>query len=258
MGVALNAAGSLVISDAGNAAIRMLTMDGSVTTLPLNGEAVAEQGHLVVNRDGEMFVAGNWAQRVYKVFPDGRTLGLGPFFNATGVAMNAAGDLFVLDSATLKITKHGNTGRVETLALDASIGAPYGIAVDEAGTLYVTDQQRHRVLKIEDESKVTLLAGSTRGHADGVGSAAQFNFPQGIVVGPGGIVYVTDAHTVRAIYPGGTVITLAGKGEYSGAADGLGSNARFFDPSAIALGPKGELYVTDRLNNSVRKLAALD
>lgn len=255
-GVALNAAGSLAISDAGNASIRMLGTDGSVSTFPLHGEAMVEQGHLVINRYGEMFVAGNWGRRVYKIFSDGRTLGLGPFSNATGVAMNTAGDLFVADAATFEITKHGSTGGVKKLTLDASIGSPYGIAVDEAGTLYVTDQQRHRVLKIEDESRVTLLAGSTRGHADGIGAAAKFNFPQGITVGQGGIVYVTDAHTVRAIYPGGNVVTLAGKGESSGAVDGAGSNARFFDPSAIALGPAGELYVTDRLNNSVRKLVS--
>lgn len=254
MGVAFNAVGSLVISDAGNTSIRMLSTDGLVSTLPLSGEAMVEQGHLVSNHYGELFVAGNRSQRVYKIFPDGRTLGLGPFVNATGVAMNAAGDLFVVDASTLEITKHGSTGGVKKLALDASIGSPYGIAVDGSGTLYLTDQQRHRVLKIEDESKVTLLAGSTRGHADGTGAAAKFNFPQGIAVGPEGIVYVTDAHTVRAIYPGGNVITLAGKGENSGAANGVGSYARFFDPSAIALGPAGELYVTDRLNNGVRRL----
>ncbi|MDR6890966.1 MULTISPECIES: hypothetical protein [Variovorax] len=255
MGLTFDAGGNLLISDSGNAAIRSLALDGTVTTRPLNGEAMAGQGHLVFNNFGEMFVAGHAGQRVYKIFPDGRTLGLGPFVNATGVAMNAAGDLFVADFTASKITKHGSTGGVKTLALDASIGAPFGVAVDGNGTLFVTDQATHRVLKIENESHVTVLAGSTRGNVDGEGSAAKFNFPQGIAVGPGRMVYVTDTNTVRAIFPTGIVATLAGKGETAGAADGVGAAARFADPSAVAVGPNGDLYVTDSLNNSVRKLS---
>ena len=255
VGITFNAAGSLVVSDQRNKAIRVVTTAGLVTSVPLNGESMAGQGHLVINDYGETFVAGQGGKRVYKIFSDGRTLGLGPFNYATGVAMNSNGDLFVADFGAGVITKHGALGGVVTLALDSSIGSPFGIAVDSAGTLYVTDQATHRVLKIENESKVTVLAGSTRGHADGKGIAARFNFPQGIALGTDGLVYVTDTNTVRTIFPDGTVATLAGKAEEAGAADGIGINARFADPAAIAVAPTGELYVADRLNNSIRKVA---
>jgi sugar lactone lactonase YvrE len=100
------------------------------------------------------------------------------------------------------------------------------------------------------------LAG-TEGSADGTGSAARFNFPQGVATDSSGNVYVadTDNSTIRAITPAGAVTTLAGLEGSSGSADATGSAARFFFPSGAATDSSGNVYVADTSNNAIRKIS---
>jgi len=102
--------------------------------------------------------------------------------------------------------------------------------------------------------KVTTIAGSIQGFANGPREEALFNSPKGIVVDVTGILYVVDFsnHKIRKILPDGTVSTLAG-GE-PGFADGPGVEARFNRPNGLAIDAAGVLYVTDSLNNRIRKI----
>ena len=94
------------------------------------------------------------------------------------------------------------------------------------------------------------LAGSTVGHANGAGTAAQFNNPSGLAVS-GNTLYVADVsnHRIRAVdIASGTVSDVAGGGT-SGYADGAGADARFSSPTDIAVNETGTtLYVTDSGN----------
>jgi sugar lactone lactonase YvrE len=110
--------------------------------------------------------------------------------------------------------------------------------------------------KITPAGAVTTLAGSTDGFADGVGAAAQFNFPFGVAVDAAGNVYVadTDNHSIRKITLAGEVSTLAGSG-YPGNADGPGGFARFGYPLRVAVDAAGNLYVADTGNNRIRKIS---
>jgi DNA-binding beta-propeller fold protein YncE len=104
---------------------------------------------------------------------------------------------------------------------------------------------------------VTTIAGTAgvNGSADGVGAAAQFNFPTGIT-SDGTNLYVTDFsnHTVRKIVIAtGEVSTIAGTAGASGSADGTGPEARFNNPYGIATDGTN-LYVTDSHNNTIRKI----
>ncbi len=91
----------------------------------------------------------------------------------------------------------------------------------------------------------TWAGAASRGTADGAGSVARFANPSGVAADAEGNLYVADTfnHTIRKITPAGVVSTLAGSPGESGTADGTGSAARFYLPTAIALHTDGHLYV---------------
>src|SRR5947208_3603636 len=93
------------------------------------------------------------------------------------------------------------------------------------------------------------------GNVDGTGSAARFNFPNGVAVDGAGNVYVADYfdYVIRKVTPGGVVTTLAGSAGQRGSDDGTGSTARFTEPYAVAVDSAGNVYVADG-NETIRKI----
>ena len=124
--------------------------------------------------------------------------------------------------------------------------------------VYVADTANHTIRKITPGGVVSTLAGlaGNPGSADGTGSAARFNQPQGVAVDGAGNVYVADTgnHTIRKITPGGAVSTLAGLAGSSGSANGTGSGARFYEPEGVAVDSAGNVYVADTWNHTIRKI----
>lgn len=136
-----------------------------------------------------------------------------------------------------------------------------GAAVDPAGNVYLADSAKNIIQKIGPGGAVSTLAGSEgiRGYADGSERTAQFNGPQAVAVDISGNVYVADSgnHAIRKISVGGGVTTLAGAGGVSGNADGTGSSARFASPQGLAIDLRGNVYVADTRNHSIRKITPL-
>jgi hypothetical protein len=127
----------------------------------------------------------------------------------------------------------------------------------------VADSDNNAIRKITPAGVVTTLAGSPQfdengnpvgGSADGKGSAAQFNFPQGVAVDLSGNVYVADSYnnTIRKVTPKGVVTTLAGLAGSAGDTNGTGSGALFDDPSGVAVDAFGNVYVADSTNELIR------
>jgi sugar lactone lactonase YvrE len=110
---------------------------------------------------------------------------------------------------------------------------------------------------------VTTLAGSglpgptNGGFANGTGTSARFNIPQGVAVDSSGNVYVADAlnNLIRKITPAGVVSTFAGSGS-RGSMNGTGTAASFAFPTGIALDSSGNFYVVDTGNYLIRKITA--
>lgn len=193
------------------------------------------------------------------------------FESPSGIVADREGTIYVTDataSTVRKITaagevttfagKTGVTGRTDGFRSDARFGQPMGIALDGAGTLYLTDPVDGVIRKLTADGLVSTFAGSpgVKGNVDGQGAAARFSSPTGIALDDRGNVYVTDGwvDTVRKITPAGDVTTLAGKAGVRGSTDGPADLARFVVPGGIAVDRSGNVYVCDYGNRTVRKI----
>ena len=209
-------------------------------------------------------------------FADG--LGAAASFNMPqGAAVDASGNVYVVDTLNHRIRKvtpggvvttfagTGGEGAVDGPALNASFRYPSGVAVDSSGNVYVADAGTNLIRKVTPGGMVSTLAGSgTARFADGTGAAASFNYPTGIAVDLGGNLYVADARNnlIRKVTRDGVVTTLAGivagsiiKGKAPNPyQDGTGTTATFNFPVGIAVDAVGDIYVADFNNHRIRKV----
>ncbi|MBI2302150.1 MAG: hypothetical protein HYU66_24870 [Armatimonadetes bacterium] len=158
-----------------------------------------------------------------------------------------AGDLSAVNGASGSTNGTGSAARFQT---------PFGIVVDAAGDLFVTEINGHRVRKITNPGGsaggvVSTLAGGTQGAADGTGGAARFGQPRGIAIDGSGYLYVAEFlnRRVRRVSPAGEVTTVAGSG-LATHTDGTGAGAGFAGLTGIVADDAGNLYATD--DRSVR------
>ena len=291
-GVAIDAAGNLYVSDFDGGQIRKIAPTGVVSTFAGSGANISADGTgiaasfngpagLAFDGAGNLYVAETNAMKIRKITPagvvttfagsgsPGFTNGKGTaasFFLPQSVAVDVTGNVYVADRFNNSIRKITPDGTVSTLAggssgqangtgTDAQFNAPYGIAADLNGSLYVTDQGNNMIRKITPEGVVTTLAGKlTEGTTDGTGSSATFAAPAGIAVDFAGNIFVSDQKygRIRQITPSGTVTTLAGND--NGNKDGVGIAAGFYNPQGLAPDEAGNLYVADMSNYTIRKI----
>lgn len=246
LGMAADASGNLYVAEYSYNTLRKVASDGTVTTLAGFGAVVP-----TTEADGKG--------------PDAKLMG------PAGVTIDAAGNLFFTDYAGDTVRKMASDGTVTTIAgqpttagsadgsgTAAGFNAPYGIAIDTSGNLYVADSKNQTIRKISG-NVVTTIAGQAgqSGYADGQGSSARFNTPIGVAVDISGNIYVADAgnQVIRKITASGAVTTFAGSGT-PGAADGQGTTATFNQPALISIDSSGNLLVADRGNGLIRKVTA--
>jgi hypothetical protein len=247
IGIAVDSKGNLYVADKENSTIRKVTPDGKVTTLAgLAGNAGTKDGSgsaarfsypsgVAVDRTGNVYVADTGNNTIRKITPDGEV--------------------------TTLVGSAGAYGDVDGIGDIARFNGPWDLAVDESDIIYVADVANFTIRKVTAAGVVTTLAGKAGedGNADGLGTNAMFYAPSGVGSDRAGTVYVADSqnNTIRKINPAtGEVSTVAGLGGIAnyGSADGMGSTARFFDPSNVALDNAGNMYVSDGSNFTIRKI----
>ncbi len=201
-------------------------------------------------------------------FTDG--IGTAARFNRPGGITTDGTNLYVTDLYNMTIRKIViATGMVTTLAGNpfvigwndgtgtaASFWAPSGITTDGTN-LYITDDGNQLIRKVVIATGVVTTIAGKRGElgaADGIGTAASFSTPRGIT-SDGTNLFVCDfGNTIRQIVIAtGVVTTIAGNAGNYGFIDGTGSAARFNTPEGITTDGVS-IYVTDRENNSIRKI----
>ena len=243
---------------------------------------------VAVDNQGDIYVVEVLGNRVRRITPDGMVSTLagtgvrgyadGPgstalFNGPESLDVDDRGNVYVADASNHCIRLIRTDGMVSTLAgvgeeagyrdgpaAQALFHYPTGVAVDEAGTVFVADAGNNRIRLISPDGMVTTLAGSgERGFQDGPADQTQFDGPYRVTVDRDGNIYVVDAivaekrgnHAIRRIAPDGTVTTIVGTGQ-PGLADGAAAEAGLYWPKGVALDEAGNSYVTDSSNGRIR------
>jgi hypothetical protein len=275
-GVTTDGTRNVYLTDTLTGNIRKITPAGAVTTLasaaPPGGTLFDFPTDVATDAAGNVYVANTCDSVISKITPtsvvttlagtlanvcpaDGPAPSNTPFVWPAHVATDAAGHLYVADSATGIVFKSTPAGIVTTLA--SGFSGPMGVATDHAGNVYVTD--RNSVAAITPTGVVKWLVAQgapSDGSADGVGANASFYFPEGLTSDGNGNLFVADHYndTIRKVTPAGVVTTLAGTAGAGGSADGTGASANFSLPTAVASDVAGNVYVADSDNYTIRKI----
>ncbi len=251
-GLAVDAAGNLYIAVSFNHAVRKVTPAGIITTIA----GTASPGF-----SGE-----------------GGTATSARLYNPAGIAVDAAGNLFIADSGNNRVRKVAPGGIITTIAGRETAGyccdggfAVYGqftnpnaVALDAAGNLYITDSGNHRIRKITAAATgfgiISTIAGTGTARYSGDGgfaTSAQLNSPTAVTVDSAGNVYIADStnERIRKITPAGIITTVAGDGSTGYGGDGgQATSAQLRSPSGVAVDAKGNLYFSDKNNHRIRKV----
>jgi uncharacterized protein (TIGR03437 family) len=182
-----------------------------------------------------------------------------------GLAADAAGNIYVSDSVDHRVRKIDASGVITTIAGNgypgfsgdngpasaAQLNAPYGLAADSAGNLYIADLGNARVRKITPDGVIRTIAGGS--------VAVELNQPRNLAVDAAGNVYISDfgAHRVYELTPGGTAQCIAGLGYPDSIPDGSAVEAiaaPLNAPAGLALDSAGALYIADSGNGRVRQI----
>lgn len=244
-GVAVDRHDVVYISDDHSSAVYRLAADGTPTSLIKSGDTTGldDATTLAIDADGNLFIGDNHHHVIRRVNRDGALStfagnlretgsvdgirGDAAFAAPRGIAIDAAGNLYVADEIKCNLRRVTPNGIVTTLAghagklgyrdgdgVDAEFGAPRGLAVDRNGDLLVADTNNHVIRRVTRNGHVTTFAGKGHetGAADGPAAEARFNQPRAVAVAQDGTAYVADNGNaaIRQITPSGVVTTIAG------------------------------------------------
>ncbi len=167
---------------------------------------------------------------------------------------------YCLANAQLLVTE---AGRLTVPSVDVNGHArqfafrqPSGLAQDEKGNIYIAEKGGHCILRLDTKGQIQVFAGKRgeKGNIDGRGAKARFDSPSDICWdNKAAALYVTDTenHNIRCIDLDGGVSTIAGAGKM-GWNDGMTTEAKFAQPTGIAVHPDGYLVVVDHFSHCIR------
>ncbi len=197
--------------------------------------------------------------------------------NPDGVAFDAIGNIYIADQGNNRIRKVNTAGIITTIAgngtqgfsgdggtaTNASLYAPSEVVIDAGGNLYFTDENNNRVRMVNTAGIITTIAGNGTAGYNGDGGQATFaelHDPVGLTFDVKGNLYIVDDanNKIRKINTLGIISVFAGNGTQGFSGDGgQATNAELNLPADIAFDAIGDLYITDQINNRIRKIDTL-
>ena len=246
--VATDAIGNLYIVDRGHHRIRKVdTSTGRISTVAGVGEA---------GYSGD----GGPAAEARLSSPD-------------DVAVDTVGNLYIVDGNSRIRKVAAVTGTISTIAgtgeagysgdggpaTEAQLGAPFGVAVDGAGSLYVSDTLNNRIRKVAaGTGTISTIAGTGEAGYSGDGGPAtesQLRNPLGVTVDGAGNLYIADylnSRVRRVDAATGVISTIAGMGQRGGGGDGGPATEARLVPAHVAVGGAGSLFISS--GNRIRRV----
>ncbi|WP_428746159.1 immunoglobulin-like domain-containing protein [Sulfurimonas sp.] len=246
-GIAINQAGELFIADTDNNRIRKVDTNGIITTVAGNGSygfsgdngdatnaSLLEPRAIAINQAGELFIADVGNNRIRKV-------------DTNGIITTVAGN------GTQGFSGDGGD------ATNASLYYPHGIAINQAGELFIASSNS-RIRKVDTNGIITTVAGNgARGFSGDGGDATNASLlePRAIAINQVGELFIADTYNnrIRKVDTNGIITTVAGNGARGFSGDnGDATNTSLFFPQGIAINQAGELFIADTINDRIRKL----
>jgi uncharacterized protein (TIGR03437 family) len=306
--VALDPFGNLFIADSGDLRVRKVSPAGTITTVagngvsPVPGAATGDGSPAVAVSLGAEGVALDAAGNFYlsdgasvrKVSASGIITTLtggiysgysgdgGPASSATlydpaGLAVDAAGNVYIADVGNNRIRKVSPAGMITTVAGNgtrgysgdggpataAELNWPYAVAVDALGNLYIADSYNNRIREVSTNGIITTVAGDGNYEYGPIpgnieATAVQVNQPSGVAVSATGDLFISDTGNNRVLkVPSGSgfIFDVSGSPAPGYAGDGgLATNAALNQPWGLAVDPFGSVYIADSHNSVIRVL----
>jgi uncharacterized protein (TIGR03437 family) len=283
--IALDDDGNLLIADTGNDRIRRVEASSGLIRTIQSAPAVTA---LAVAADGAVLFGGRYLRRLNRdstvtqliqerpigFSGDGGLASAAAVSFIHGIAVGPNGDIYLSDRLNRRVRRINSAGTIATHlgsgvyrfqgdggpASAALLSSPTKLASDSAGNVVVADFGNQRYRRIRTNGVIETLTGLGSGNVDGTaGQFAPFVEVEGVAVNMRG----TDAffsdhrnHRVRRRGPEGRVTVFAGTGVPGFAGDGgQAAAAQLNQPVAVALGPDGSVYIGDRDNHRVRRVA---
>jgi trimeric autotransporter adhesin len=267
-GIAVDSQGHIYVADTGNSLIRVITPDGNINLYAGN----APYGVPTFGWSGD----GGPANGAQLHLP-------------AGIAVDGAGNLYIADSANNAIREvsvgGGNISTIAGLgptapgfsgdlsaAVAANLNGPLDVAVDSSGNVYIADTNNANIRLITASTGIiTTIAGSTAivsgavvlafayGGDGGTAITASLAGPAGVAIDSSGNLYIATYadNRIRVVNTKGIINTFAGNSGYGFAGDGGPVlSAQLSAPRGISVDSSGNLYLADRWNNRIRKIAS--
>jgi len=260
--VAVDQAGNIIIADSWNHRIRKVDTNGIITTIAGNGE---------------------WG-----FSGDGGPATEATLYSPNSVVVDQAGNIFFTDTSkhmsnsdfsNNRIRKVDINGIISTVAgngpggfsgdngpaTEASLNGPSGVAVDQAGNIFIADRWNHRIRKIDTAGIITTVAGGGRGYTPegGPATARMLYEPTGVAVDQNGNIFIAEGgfNCIRKVDTTGYLTTLTRYKWYNwysqnrfGGDNGPATEALLQGPADVTVDQSGNIFIADSGNNRIRKI----
>lgn len=208
---------------------------------------------VAIDSSGNVFIADQWNNRVRRVDTNYTSTANGP----VGIIKTVAGK----GPSGGNGSYSGDGGLATSAGMNLTpVNYPSGVAVDASGNIYICDIGDNRIRKVDTNGIISTIAGTNSSGFSGDGGLAiiaKLNSPSGVAVDTAGNVFIADLgnNRIRKINTNGIITTVAGTNGAGFSGDGgLAVKAKLNSPYGVAVDGSGNLFITDRSNNRIRKV----